>query len=146
MKTVLAVATLLAFGLMGSGCKRSPSIVGKWNGTILGMAGTFDFAADEKATVSVTTAGGQINLLGEYKVEKDEFTLNLTDVQTPGQDARGAGMVKQSLAGALNKPVTMQMAFVSPDEVSFTQKKPVGAKAAASTSGSMTLKRVKEGS
>jgi hypothetical protein len=158
MKTVVAAAMLLAIGLAGSGCKRSPSLVGKWTGTMQGMAGTFEFTADEKVTVSVTTVGGQINLLGNYKVTGDEFTIELTDVQTPGLDAQKAGMVKQSLASVLNKPSTMTIAFASPDEVSFTEKKAAGAKppssdkkasgtstpAAAAAPSAMTLKRVKE--
>ena len=155
MKTAVAAAMLLAVGLAGAGCKRSPSLVGKWTGTMQGMAGSFEFTADEKVTVSVTTVGGQINLLGNYKVTGDEFTIELTDVQTPGLDSQKAGMVKQSLASVLNKPSTMTIAFVSPDEVSFTEKKAPGTKPPSSdkkasgtstpaTSGAMTLKRVKE--
>ncbi|RYG27127.1 hypothetical protein EON82_00570 [bacterium] len=144
MKSVLAAVTVLALGLAGAGCKRSPSLVGKWAGTMQGMAGTFEFAADDKMTISVTTPGGQINLLGDYKVVKDEATLNLTDVQVPGQNAQRTGMVKGSLASVLNKPTTMKITFVSEDEVSLSEKKLPTPKPATSPIGAMTLKRVKE--
>lgn len=157
MKTVLAVAAVIALGAIATGCKRGPDLAGKWTGTMNGMTATFEFAPDDKVTVSTTTPGGQINLLGDYKVSGEELTLNLTDVQAPGLDDKRAGMVKQSLASVLNKPTTMKMTFVSPDELSLTEKKAPGTKPpssekkapgtnAAAAPAAMTLKRVKEGS
>jgi hypothetical protein len=122
MKAILCTLALLPLALAGVGCKKSPSLIGKWNVTVKEMTGTFEFLPEDKMVLSVNTPGGIINLVGECKLKGEEATLAFTDVKVPGQTDANAALIKSALKAELNKPQVFRVMFVSDDEVSFAEK------------------------
>ena len=102
--------------------KKSPNLVGKWSGTVGTSTGAFEFKEDNKLTLAVTTVGGAINLLGDYKLTGDNVTVTITDVQVPGQSDKTVAMIKDSFKGLLNKPQDYKIVFTSEDEASFCRE------------------------
>ncbi len=122
MKAVLCTLALLPLALTGGGCKKAPSLIGKWSVSVKDMTGTFEFQPEDKMVLSVNTPGGVINLVGECKLKGEEATLTFTDVKVPGQSDDRVALIKNALKAELNKPQVFRVIFVSEDEVSFTDK------------------------
>jgi len=135
MKALALSLALLPIALLGGGCKKSPSLLGKWSVSVKEMTGTFEFQKDDKMVLAVTTPGGVINMLGECKLKGEEATLTFSDVQVPGQSDANGKLIKDALKNELNKPQIFRVIFVSDDEVAFTEKPKVAPKPAAPPAG-----------
>lgn len=139
MRTVSCATALLSIILVGAGCKSGPSLVGKWTGAA-GRAGNIDYDFKEDKTFAMTVLGATVK--GDYKLDGETLTITAKDLDIPGLDPKMAAQLKNNPQSGINKPQTLKLKFVSNDEVSLTGSNP----AMPSSSGSTTLKRVKEGS
>jgi hypothetical protein len=100
--SVIAVVATLGVSLVG--CAK-PSPVGKWTGTVSGMAGsTIEFTADNKVKQSAKSPMGSVDAEGTYKVNGDKIDIAITSVKAGGRDV--TGMLPANVKSNLNQSVT----------------------------------------
>lgn len=138
---MLCATALLSMALLGAGCKKGPTLVGKWNGTVSSPTGqsataTYEFKPEGGFTQVIPQGPATMTITGDYRIEKDDLTIDLKDVQTQGVPKQYEATVKNVFKAMIAKPLKAKVKFVSDDEVSLSTD---GKK------GGATLKRVKEG-
>jgi hypothetical protein len=82
--SVIAIVATLGVSLVG--CAK-PSPVGKWTGTVSGMAGsTIEFTADNKVKQSAKSPMGSVDAEGTYTVNGEKIDIAITSVKAGGRD------------------------------------------------------------
>ena len=130
MRTLPLAALLL---LACAGCKRGPSVVGKWEASANG--GTLEVEFKEDGTFSWSTAirGKTIAVRGDYKLDGDALALIRKEIDAPGM--RPEDIARAKATPAFGEPLNVKVVTVSPDAISLT-----GLPKAVSA-GAVTLKR-----
>jgi hypothetical protein len=100
--SVIAVVATLGVSLVG--CAK-PSPVGKWTGTVSGMAGsTIEFSADNKVKQTVTSPMGAVDAEGTYKVNGEKLDIAITSVKLGGKEMISS--LPAQMKANLNQSVT----------------------------------------
>jgi hypothetical protein len=120
MRNTLCATALVAIALLGAGCKKEPSLVGKWTGTMQNQQAEFEFKADNTMTISSKQGPASVVFNGDYKAEGEKVTMTLKDVKMQGVPPAMESMAKNALKPMLNKPETNTVKFASDDSVSIT--------------------------
>lgn len=140
MRNLLCATALLFVALVGEGCKKSPSLEGKWNATLKNYPATLEFKPGGALAITINISNPRlpkpisIVMSGTYKVEGEKLTQTLTDIQVPGQPPMIAQAMKQGAGGKLNKPETGTVKFTSDDAATLTD-----------ADGTVAITRVKDG-
>jgi hypothetical protein len=116
-----AAALLVPAIVLTVGCAKK-TVVGKWKGTIEApMAGsvtaTIEYKEDGTMTQSATTAMGQINVTGTYKVEGENIALTVTDLTSGGRSVMA--MLPPAAKSSLNSTSTFKL---EGDQLTLTSK------------------------
>ena len=146
MRNMLCAAALLSIALVGAGCKKASPIVGKWTGGLGTQTGTFEFKPDNTMSISAKNMGMEMVFSGDYKLEGENLSITMKDVDIKGGDPKTTDMIKKLMKGQTGKEEKSTVKFVSDDEMSMTSSNAGGLTKSATTPPAITLKRVKEGS
>jgi len=100
--SVIAVVATLGVSLVG--CAK-PSPVGKWTGTVSGVAdSTIEFTADNKVKQSAKSAMGAVDAEGTYKVNGEKLDIAITSVKLGGKEVMSS--LPPQMKANLNQSVT----------------------------------------
>ena len=132
MRTLPLAALLL---LACAGCKRGPSVVGKWGATASGGTLEVEFKEDGNFAWSTTIRGKTIAVRGDYKLDGDTLSLTRKEIDAPGM--RPEDVARAKATPAFSEPLRVKVVAVSADEISLA-----GLPKAVSP-GAVTLKRLK---
>lgn len=144
MRNTLCAVALLSIAFVGAGCKKGPSLVGKWTGAVQGPAAasgaTATYEFKDGGGFVLTTGQGQasVSISGDYTQDKENLTVNMKDIKLTGIPKQFEAMAKSQFKTMTSKPLKAKVTFVTDDSISFLAE---GSKTAATT-----LTRVKEGS
>lgn len=83
MRSLSAIvgAAVLAWALVG--CQSGPSVVGKWNSNIGGLAAQFEFTSDGKMKQTANAMNLEITASGTYVVQGETLKITVQDVTIP---------------------------------------------------------------
>ncbi len=139
MRNTLSALALLSVVLLGAGCKKGPSLVGKWNAQE--GAGNVDMEFKPDNTYTMATKAGQFGMTakGDYKLAEGKLSLTTKDFDAPTLPP--ALVQKAKASPDFGKPKDLNIKFVSDDEISLSGLQAAGAPGQAHD---LTLKRVKE--
>lgn len=138
MRTLLCATALVSLALLGAGCKKGPSLEGKWNGTVGQATVDAEFNADKSFSFAMKAGALNITQKGEYKLDADKLTLTSKDIVMPGLSPALLEQAKKS--PEFSKPKVVDIKFASDDEFSLSNFP--GTSGAGATQG-ITFKRVK---
>ena len=128
---IVALITALA------GCKKDPSIVGKWTGQMKGQEASFEFKEDKTMNLEAKIPIGSITLLGEYKTEGKNLTMNFKDAKVKASTPAIEKQLSDAIKGSF-KEQKGTFELKSADELALTAKGPDGKE------NTEILKRVKD--
>ena len=132
MRTLPLAALLL---LACAGCKRGPSVVGKWEANTSGGTLAVEFKEDGGFAWSTTIRGKTIAVTGDYKLDGDSLVLTRKEIDAPGM--RPEDVTRAKATPTFGEPLTMKVVAVSADEISLAGLPKSMSK------GAVTLKRAK---
>lgn len=138
MRKTFGALAVASFVLIGAGCHRGPSLVGKWDAD-QGMSNVeFEFKPDN--TYAMTSKVGQMTITagGDYKLDGDKLTVTTKSFDAPGLPPALLAQAKKS--PDFGKPRDMTLKFASDDQIDLSGIQ-MGAVAAGPQS--VSLKRVK---
>ena len=118
---LLTIVCALAFSsTLLLGCKKEPSLVGKWEGAAQGQNAILEFKDDKTVSIEIQVASATITLSGDYKLDGKNFSMTLKKADKKNVPAQLAPIIDQGLKSALNKETKSTVEFNTEDEVTMT--------------------------
>jgi len=114
----LLAATALVLAVVG--CKAKDPLVGKWNGSTMGISTDYEFNEDGTMTSTAKVGPVSVTTKGTYKVEGEKFTMTLSSVGSSGAPADISAKINASTKDSINKPMTGTIKFPSEDKAEIT--------------------------
>ena len=110
---ILPVAALLLLAL--GGCRKGPSVVGKWTAQANGGSLEVEFKEDGTFSWSTAIRGKTIAVRGDYKLDGESLALTRKEIDAPS--LLPAEIARAKAAPAFGKPLDARVAFISGDEI-----------------------------
>lgn len=120
MRKTLGALVLVSVTLAGTGCKKASPLVGKWNVT-QGQASTeVEFKPESAFTMAIKLGTIEFDLSGDYKLDGENLTLTLKDVNVPKLSATQQAQAKATFASQMGRAQTMTAKFPTDDQLVLT--------------------------
>lgn len=112
------------------GCQSKPSVVGKWDSSISGVATTFEFTQDGKIVNEANAMGIAIKATGTYQQTDTELKITINSVEAPSAPKPVQDMIKTQ--AKVGTEMVSKLTFTNADafelevsgqKQSFTRKK-----------------------
>jgi hypothetical protein len=124
MRNVRLFAAVILLISVLLGCGGGNKMVGTWEGSFNGAAGTMTYNADNTFKIEMAAAGKKVTMSGDYKLESDtKLTMTLKDAKVEGASPQEEAAFKQAFAGDMNKPDSATLTWKSDKEVEFKSDK-----------------------
>jgi hypothetical protein len=141
----LSIWLFVVFAFLLAGCKKEPSLVGKWTGDLYGFDAALEFKPDNTVTASGNVGGYAVLVDGVYKLEAKNLTITPRKLETKDVPEAFKGIVDGIKKDIVNKPFGGEIEFKTDDEVTIKLTAAPGAKPTKTAPQTATLVREKAG-